>query len=146
MTTKRILRPLCWLSFCKSVIFQSCSIILSIEGPARQTQKFSNWPTEISIVAIFLATLLVILRDQRAVRFSSNLLQELTFMGPTNGASFSQFPRRFLSMHIYLRISFCYVDIDSGVLKSDRIRQVYGGGHEGPFLRTRMVVGRASYF
>jgi hypothetical protein len=34
-------------------------------------------------------------------------------------------------MHIYLRISVCYVDPQKGVLKSDIIRQVYGGGARG---------------
>jgi hypothetical protein len=53
----------------------------------------------------FLATLLVVLRDQRAIKFSCKLLHELTFTGSTNGASFSQFPWRFLSMHIYLRFA-----------------------------------------
>jgi hypothetical protein len=35
-------------------------------------------------------------------------------------------------MYVYLRISVCYVDPQRGVLKSDRIRQVYGGSMQGP--------------
>jgi hypothetical protein len=73
----------------------------------------------------FIATLLVVLWDQSSCHFSSKLLKGLTFTGSTNGASFSQFLRRFISMHIYLRISFGYVEINSGVLKSDIIRQCY---------------------